>query len=709
MASAAILTAAAIAVACMAPATAGTSSAVRTAHELSAAVYDRAETGRPFAIEAVLTHKAALSKLDTRFFVSDDSGAALIETKGRLEHSDAPVSPGDRLILSGIIDIGPNTHLAYARCTNISVIAHGPPPTPVRTTCAELQSGAEDFQLVAFEAMARDLVYDDIDVNFAYIVLGDAGASIPLTLLREDAQKLFGKASPVGARVEVVGVCVAAPLTDRRQFGRLVSPRSAADVRIIDPPPSDPYDVPELGALRRLQPAQIAALGHRRITGAVLAVERRTTLIVRADDGRIHDVQLSGGDPPVAGTRITAVGFPNSNMYRVNLLRAAWRAEKGSCLAPEPAVSAGPSEILYDESGNRQVDSKFHGRAIRLSGTVRGLRFAGEETAVKVECDGHLVDVDASACPQALDGLEAGCEVEVSGICAIVTGQWSAEELFPRIGGFTLVMRTADDIRVTAWPPWWTTGRLFTAIAILFAAILAILVWNVMLRRVSERRGRELAAEQVAHVESDLKVYERTRLAVELHDALSQNLAGISFEIDAAERLSLTDGAGTQRHLAAASRTLDSCRGELKNCLWDLRSNALEEPDMNAAILRTLAPHAAEDVLSVRFNVPRERFTDASAHAVLCIIRELVVNAIRHGGATRILIAGNEEGEVLMFSVKDNGSGFDPESAPGDRDGHYGLLGIQERVEAFGGDFTVDSAPGRGCKATVSLKTGKAP
>ena len=279
--------------------------------------------------------------------------------------------------------------------------------------------------------------------------------------------------------------------------------------------------------------------------------------------------------------------------------------------------------------------------------------------------------------------------------------------LFPQIHGFTLVMRTPADMRITARPPWWSTGRLLAAIGVLFAAMFAVLAWNVMLRRASERRGRELASEQVAHVESDLKVYERTRLAVELHDALSQNLAGISFEIDAAERLSLTDGRGAQRHLAAASRTLDSCRGELKNCLWDLRSNALEEPDMNAAILRTLAPHASEETLAVRFNVPRERFSDASAHAVLCIIRELVVNALRHGCATRILIAGNEEDGTLLFSVKDNGSGFDPKTAPGAHEGHYGLLGIQERVESFGGEFTIDSAPGRGCKATVSLQTPK--
>ena len=76
-----------------------------------------------------------------------------------------------------------------------------------------------------------------------------------------------------------------------------------------------------------------------------------------------------------------------------------------------------------------------------------------------------------------------------------------------------VVVRKSDDIRILARPPWWTTGRLLAVIGALLAALAGIFMWNRMLNRRAERRGLELAEEKVAHVTSELKVYERTRLA----------------------------------------------------------------------------------------------------------------------------------------------------------------------------------------------------
>ena len=242
-----------------------------------------------------------------------------------------------------------------------------------------------------------------------------------------------------------------------------------------------------------------------------------------------------------------------------------------------------------------------------------------------------------------------------------------------------------------------------TVIGALLAFLAMILVWNLMLRRIVDRRSRELAEESVARATADMKVYERTRLAVELHDSIAQNLTGVALEINTANRTADTDLEKAHRHLDIAAKSLKSCREELRYCLWDLRNSALESADMEEAIRQTLAPHIGETALSVRFCVPRERISDNTAHAILRIVRELSVNAIRHGGATSLRVAGSVEGDKLRFSVRDNGSGFDPSNCPGVRQGHYGLLGIRERVESFEGEIRIDSAPGRGTKVTVAL------
>ena len=158
-------------------------------------------------------------------------------------------------------------------------------------------------------------------------------------------------------------------------------------------------------------------------------------------------------------------------------------------------------------------------------------------------------------------------------------------------------------------------------------------------------------------------------------------------------------------HIEVAGKALKSCRDELRNCLWDLRSQALEETDMEKAILKTLQPHVSKSHLSVNFNVPRSRLADNIAHTLLRVIRELVLNAIRHGGATSVNITGRADGDRIICSVTDNGCGFDPRNSPGVLQGHFGLQGIAERVEQLGGDVTIDSAPGSGTKVELEIWT----
>ena len=284
---------------------------------------------------------------------------------------------------------------------------------------------------------------------------------------------------------------------------------------------------------------------------------------------------------------------------------------------------------------------------------------------------------------------------------------WSPAVPFPRNKSLFIVARGNTDLRILARPPWWTPARLLVVIGALAFFAVAVLIWNILLKKISDRKGRDLAAARFANSVSELKVRERTRLATELHDSVVQILTGAIMKLRAADKMFESNPAASRKQLSLAVKTLDSCRDETRNCIWDLRNQALDEPVMDRVLVRTLAPHAGDAKLTVRFAVPKDRLTDNTAHAIICIIRELVINAVRHGKAKAIQVAGCIDGERLLFSVKDDGCGFDPATCLGPDDGHFGLQGVRERVEALGGEIAIDSAQGHGAKATVFIPAGK--
>ena len=664
--------------------------------DVAAAVRDK-QYGRRFE----LTAQALVRPGEKEWFaipVSDASGHIVLRANQTRPVGD--IRSGDFVRVRGFIDLSQFSP-ACARPADITRLSPGTPPKPTRVTEPDLSTGRFDECFVCVEGCVRDTFFDDNDPNYGVLIL-DANPGKVNVIFSAAGLSQTNLEALINTRVSVEGLCMTSTPGSRRMNGRHISATDISAIHTLDTAVGTLFDVQNLEDLTSRSGAEIARMGRRRVYGKVIATWGDNNFLVRYLNRDVVRIELARGRLPAYGEHIEAVGFPETDMYFVNLSRADWRSHNRSNAPDEPLQDISPADVLRDAAGRNQINISYHGRAVRLRGKLLSVP-QSEKARLILECDGFNVPVDISANPSFADGLAADCTVSVAGTCVMDIETWRPNVVFPRIKGFSIVPRTSGDIVVLSRPSWWTPGRLLAVLGALLSVLIGILIWNRALRQRVEKRSRELTQETMARVASELKVGERTRLAMELHDSIVQNLTGVSMEIRTADRIADEDVSGMHRHLSLAVKTLDSCRKDLRNCLWDLRNLTLEEEDVNDAIRRTLAPHVGDTELAVRFNVPRELFCDNTAHTILRIIRELALNAVQHGKATSVKVAGSIEDGKLLFSVKDNGCGFDPERAPGMAQGHFGLQGIRDRIEAFEGEMSVQSAPGKGSRVAITL------
>ena len=165
-----------------------------------------------------------------------------------------------------------------------------------------------------------------------------------------------------------------------------------------------------------------------------------------------------------------------------------------------------------------------------------------------------------------------------------------------------------------------------------------------------------------------------------------------------AEMVGAEDPSAALPYLKAASLKLKNCRANLRDCIWDLRSRAFDEKSLSDAICRTVTPHLDAATLSVDCDIPCHEFSDNALHQILSVLRELAINAVRHGHATRLSVAGRMREGRLDLTIEDNGQGFDPAARPGPETGHFGLQGVSERVHRLEGSLELTSSPGHGVR-----------
>ena len=588
--------------------------------------------------------------------------------------------------------------------SRFETLGKGIPEHPRDVSLAELaRKSIPDYSYVRIEATVDDIRPDDISAECNFIVLKDGLNSI-IIAVKDSSSDINSLSRLIGARIRATGSLFYQRSSWRQFHSPIIVSGVHDEIEVVTPPP-DPFAYPPLGFLEHVAPEDLIRLGRRTTEGRVLATWPDNRVLVQAEKDQLICVHLTGGEAlPAVDTVIKAVGDVTTDHFHLLLGKARIRHIRKAAALPQVPIPSVSLQSLFSRRGQRaSVDPEKYGCTIRVSGTLgEQPQTAGAAHLIRLRDGEQSITVDASSCPEAFSGLSVGSDIQVTGVFVFEAEPWHADAPFPRIDRSMLILNRATDLSVLRRPPPLTPRHFLWITSALLALLLGFTIWNRILNRLVERRSKELLKAQISRISETLRVDERTRLAVELHDSLSQNLSGVAFQAAAAQSLLTHDPGATRRNLETVQRMLLSCRAELKRCLWDLREDTLAEKNFSAAVERTLRPVIGTADLIVRFNVPRERLSDPTAHAVLCILRELASNAVRHGHARTIRVAGECHDGRLSFSVRDDGTGFDVRGVPATDGVHFGLSGIRERVKRHGGAFTIASQAGD-TRATVTI------
>ncbi|MFF0114875.1 GAF domain-containing sensor histidine kinase [Streptomyces prasinus] len=195
---------------------------------------------------------------------------------------------------------------------------------------------------------------------------------------------------------------------------------------------------------------------------------------------------------------------------------------------------------------------------------------------------------------------------------------------------------------------------------------------------------------------------ERSRLAHELHDAVSQKLFSLRLTAQAAARLVDRDPSRAKGELQQVAALAAEAAEELRAAVVELRPAALDEDGLVATLRTQVQVLDRAHSARVTFTARGVRALPATQEeAVLRVAQEALHNALRHAEADHVDVTLERRGNGAVLRVADDGKGFDPGIIR--RAGrHLGLVSMRDRANGVGGGLTVESVPGKG--ATIEME-----
>lgn len=206
---------------------------------------------------------------------------------------------------------------------------------------------------------------------------------------------------------------------------------------------------------------------------------------------------------------------------------------------------------------------------------------------------------------------------------------------------------------------------------------------------------------------------ERDRMSRDLHDGMGQGFSSIGFHLEAIEESlgQSPQNLDSLRALLGQTRDiLDRSQAAARQAVWDLRDLQEQTPDLGVALQTLVRTHmlgrtTPKVVVKVgTLAGPRNLFAEQE---LALLAKEALTNALRHAHAKTVVIEADRDSDFMHLSIKDDGVGLAPDQLSLASEGHFGILGMHERVRRLAGTINIVSLPGKGTEIVVAVPTGK--
>jgi len=396
----------------------------------------------------------------------------------------------------------------------------------------------------------------------------------------------------------------------------------------------------------------VVILNHRQII-----IEDRTGA---TEIDPLHPEQLALGDEVEVAGQMAPSARP---LVKQGIVRRLWGGSMPLPLSITPDQAAGgESELFLVQTEAKLVDFAPAG----LTGVRLNLR-GGHQSFSAVLPNDSLDD------PSTTRSMQPGATLKLTGILMVNHGL-AAEQG----DAFSLQLRRYEDIELVEPPSWWTGAHLTMLSGI---GIILILIGINGYYRIQHARYRAVAEE-------------RTNIARDLHDTVAQGYAGITLQLEAAQQMIGRDSVRAAGLLNEALSLVRHSRDESHLSIDILRSMSRNDrlEVLIAHCIQQLRPASSAEI-ALQVTGQPAALSFRLVNNLFRIAQEALANAVHHANARRIVVRVQYGKGKMDLEIEDDGKGFDPGSAPGLNEGHYGLTGLRERCSAIRSKLELESTP----------------